>query len=339
METLLSDPSTRLVTIVGPGGMGKTRLAIAAAERILESGDGVPFRPNDGIFFVDLAPLNEAQLIPFAVAEALEIELIGAGGGPGAQLVDFLSDKTMLFILDNVEHLLDGTRLLADIGRASPNIQLLVTSRERLGLRGEQIYTLPGLDFTDWATLEEATGYSAVQLFTGAARRMSADFMMTDDDLPHLTRLCQLVGGMPLALELAAGWVELLPILNIAHEIERGLGLLETDLQDVPDRQRSIQTVFESTWIKAVGPNAWTSAPYPRINPLSPRMKRHTASPPLWQISPRDNTPRWHESRQKAPCDDASSTWVSPLAPTCRWREVRPSGIHWRSWSKAPTSP
>jgi len=245
LETLINEPNTRLITILGPGGMGKTRLALAVAERVLKT-----IQIPDGVFFVDMAPLNEARQIPLAIAERLEIELTGAGDDPGTQLVDFLSDKTMLLILDNIEHLLDGTRLLAEIGRAAPNIQLLVTSRQRLGLRGEQIYTLQGLDSTDWVTLEEATGYSAVQLFAGAARRMSADFKLTDDDLPHLTRLCQLVSGMPLALELAAGWVELLPISKIAHEIERGLGLLETDLQDVPDRQRSIQTVFETTWEK-----------------------------------------------------------------------------------------
>jgi len=254
LDKLLADPAIRLVTIVGPGGMGKTRLALACAERQLASMDGDPGNMAshpyaDGIFFVDLAPLNEPAQIALAVVEALQIKIGGGDTGtPQEQLLAYLADKGMLFVLDNFEHLIAGADLVAEILRAAPGVQIIVTSRERLRLHGEHLFQIPGLEFPDWIAPEDAAEYTAAQLFLDASRRAQPDFELADDDLPHLTRICQLVGGMPLALELAAGWVELLPLAEIAAEIERGLGLLETDLQDVPDRHRSIQAVFEATW-------------------------------------------------------------------------------------------
>jgi predicted ATPase len=160
----------------------------------------------------------------------------------------------MFFILDNFEHLLAGADLVSEIITAAPGIRILVTSRERLHLLQEQLYPILGLEFPDWDTaekwkaVEQLTQYTAVQLFLGAARRVRPDFQLTADDLACLTRICHLVGGMPLALELAAGWVDLLPLSEIADEIERSLSFLEMDLRDVPDRQRSIQAVFAKTW-------------------------------------------------------------------------------------------
>jgi predicted ATPase/DNA-binding SARP family transcriptional activator len=235
---LIANPPTSLTTIVGPGGMGKTRLALATAERILK---GIQF--PDGVFFVDLAPLNEAPQIPEAVAKALEIQF-----GGEEQLLEFLRDKAMFFILDNFEHVLAGAQWVNTILTTAPGVQVLVTSRERLGLRGEQLFQIPGLDFPDWITPENASDYNAARLFLGAAQRLRSDFVLTEVDLPSLTHICQLVGGMPLALELAAGWVELLSLAEIAAEIEQGLDFLETELQDVPERQRSMQTVFSTTW-------------------------------------------------------------------------------------------
>jgi len=244
LDKLISDPKTRLVTIVGPGGMGKTRLALATAERIFDSA-----KFPDGIFFVDLTPLNEARQIPLAVAEVLQIQLSGGGeAGADQQLLNFLSDKAMLFILDNFEHVLEGAQLVNAMLATTLSIRVLITSRERLGLRGEQLFQISGLDFTDWINPEDAVRYSAAQLFLGAARRLRSDFTLTEEDLSYLTRICQLVDGMPLALELAAGWVEMLSISEIADEIERGLAFLKTELQDIPDRQRSMQAVFESAW-------------------------------------------------------------------------------------------
>lgn len=246
----MADSMVRLITILGPGGMGKTRLALAMAEQVLATGQFA-----DGVFFVDLAPLSEPQQIGPAIVEALGIQLGGAEAGSSRQqLLDYLADKKMVFILDNFEHLLAGANLAAEIITAAPEVRLLVTSRERLHLLQEQLFPIPGLEFPDLETAghlekeEFANQYTAVQLFLGAARRVRPDFQLAAKDLSCLTRICNLVDGMPLALELAAGWVELLPLSEIADEIERSLGFLETDLRDVPDRQRSIRVVFEATW-------------------------------------------------------------------------------------------
>ena len=242
LNKLITGSKNRLITIIGPGGMGKTRLGLAAAEKLLGTGQF-----SNGVFFVDLAPLNEARQIPLAIAETLEIQL-GGEGGAEKQLLEFLRDKAMFFILDNFEHLLNGANLVSEILVVAPDVQVLVTSRQRLGLRGEQLFQIPGLEFPNWVTPENAAEYSAAQFFLTAVRRLQPDFSLTNDDLPHLTRLCQLVGGMPLALELAAGWIEILSVPEIATEVERSLDFLETDLQDVPDRQRSMQAVFSYTW-------------------------------------------------------------------------------------------
>ncbi len=243
LDALLADPETRLVTILGPGGMGKSRLALAAAERALDGGQF-----SDGVRFIDLAPLNEAEQLPLAIAEALDVQLSGEGGGPKQQLLDFLSDKTILFILDNCEHLLQTAPWVSEILAAAPGVQALATSRERLHLRAEQLYPILGLDVPDREAPEQAGQHAAARLFLQAARRLRPDFKPGEGDLEHLAQICCLLDGMPLALELAAGWVELLSLAEIAAELGRGLEILETGFQDAPDRQRSMQAVFESTW-------------------------------------------------------------------------------------------
>jgi DNA-binding SARP family transcriptional activator/predicted ATPase len=260
LDKMFTDQEVQLVTIVGPGGMGKTRLAIACAEGQLRSvtdskGGSQPLPSihphSDGVFFVDLAPLSDADHIVLAVSEALDIQFDGSGGETGTsrqQLLDYLEDKGVLLILDNFEHLLPGAELVSEMLQTAPGVQILVTSRERLGLRQEQLYLIPGLDFPDWETPDDAAKYPAVQLFLGAARRTRPDFGLVPDDLTHLTRICRKVGGMPLALELAAGWTELLPLVEIDAEIGRSLGFLETELQDVPDRHRSMRAIFDATW-------------------------------------------------------------------------------------------
>jgi predicted ATPase len=247
---ILSDPDTRLITIVGPGGMGKTRLSLATAEKALETSQF-----PDGIFFVDLVPLEEVGQIHLAVVEALQIQLSdGKVGTPQQQLLDFLGDKRMLFILDNFDHLLEGAQLVSEILQIAPGVKVLATSREHLHLRLERLFPIHGLEFPDWEAPEDAAEYTAAQLFLDSARRIQPDFELVEDDLAHLSRICRLVSGIPLALELAAGWVEMLPLVEIAAEIQRSLDFLETDMQDIPDRHRSMQAIFESTW-ERLGPS------------------------------------------------------------------------------------
>ena len=258
LDVLCSNPEERLITIVGPGGIGKTRLAVAYGERVVERMKNLTLQEIqrsqsfvDGVFFVDMTPLSGVNQIVLAIAKALNIRFHGGTGlskTPRQQLITYLSDKRMLFIMDNFEQLLVGVDLVVEILQGSPGIQILTTSRERLKLRQEQLYPVPALQYGKWETPEQAAEFTAVKIFMQAAHRIRTDFVLTGDDLADLERICDLVGGLPLALELAAGWVNLLPLYEIAAEIENSISFLATELRDVPDRHRSTRAVFETTW-------------------------------------------------------------------------------------------
>lgn len=170
-----------------------------------------------------------------------------------AQLLDYLRGKRMLLIIDNFEHLLHKVGLLAKIVHTAPNVHLLVTSRQKLGLQSERLYALEGLrypepDQTDISAQQLLADYSAAALFAASARRTKSDFQLHDEEVPSLVRLCHLVEGLPLALELAAGWTNVLSVNDITVEIEQGLPFMEGDLHDLPERHRSMEAVFNVTW-------------------------------------------------------------------------------------------
>lgn len=235
---LLEDPACRLITLVGPGGAGKTRLAIKAAE----AGIGA-FR--DGVHFVALAGIESPALLPVSIADALGLALPGQSS-PAEQTIARLRDREMLIVLDNVEHLLSGATFLAELLDRAPDIQVIATSRERLSLRGEWVVQVEGLALPGPnAPLEES---SAVRLFTQAARRARSGFDPGPEDLEAITRICRLTGGLPLAIELAAAWLPVLSCAEIAAEVERSLDFLEATTRDIPERQRSIRGVFDHSW-------------------------------------------------------------------------------------------
>jgi DNA-binding SARP family transcriptional activator len=231
----LHESTCRLLTIVGPGGIGKTRLAIACAGEQLEA-----FR--DGVCFVSFASVASADLMVYTLADALELKLSGQRP-PQDQVLHYLKDKTMLLVLDNLEHLLTGIDLISDILATSSKIKVLATSRERLGLQSEHLFDLYGLTLPD-----ERTQHSdALQLFTERAKHNRLDFAV-DTNLQDVTKICQLVGGMPLAIELAASWSRLLSPSEIVQELEQNLDILANSIKDLPERHHNMRSVFEVSW-------------------------------------------------------------------------------------------
>ncbi len=237
---LLADPACRLLTITGPGGMGKTRLAIEAA-----ASSAAAFA--QGVAFVPLAALATAEQVVPAIADALGFTFYGPADFAG-QLLGYLQDRSLLLLLDNMEHLIDDNgatwELLAAIGRQAPKVKLLVTSRERLNLQGEWVFELRGLAPPGEGDAGFADS-SAVALFLQTARRSQSGFALVDQDRACVAHICRLVEGMPLAIELAAAWVRVLPCAEIAAEIERTLDFLAASARDIPARHRSLRAVFD----------------------------------------------------------------------------------------------
>ncbi len=241
---LLKKPSCRLISLVGPGGIGKTRLAIRAAA------DAPQFR--DGVYFVPLASIAVVELLAPALADALNFSFNGSENFT-AQLFAHLKNKNTLLLLDNFEHLLDGADLVAGILRAAPGVKIMITTRQRLNISEEWLFEVGGLSIPPQTPA--ATGgavrvedYSAVRLFVQSARRVRLDFALSEKDLDSISQLCRLVDGMPLALELAAAWTRTLSCEKITREVMHNLNLLATNQRDIPERHRSIRAVLENSW-------------------------------------------------------------------------------------------
>ncbi len=260
----LSDPLCRLLTITGPGGIGKTRLAIQASHHVVtEALSDIGCR--DGLYFVRLSAIESASQLTSAIAEGLSLSFY-ADTPPQEQLFHYLHGREMLLVLDNFEHLLPSEadqqhvanaaharQFITDLLASAPQLKLIVTSREALNLPQEWIYPLEGLRTPPLAAAAEEDGYlsgasySAIQLFSQHARRVRPDFSLREE-WACVVRICHLVEGMPLALELAASWARILPCSEIAGEIERNLDFLATSQHGVAARHRSMRAVFEPSW-------------------------------------------------------------------------------------------
>jgi predicted ATPase/DNA-binding SARP family transcriptional activator len=230
----------RLLTLVGPGGIGKTRLALQAAQEQLASF-------SDGVYFVPLAPLSSAEFLIPTIANALAFVFHGPQD-PKTQLLAYLREKDMLLVLDNFEHLLDGADVLIDILRGAAAVTLLMTSREPLNLRVEWLLDIQGLAFPHSRAVMNIETYSAVRLFIRLASQVRASLTLSNETLTSIARICQLVEGMPLAIELAASWIRVRSGAELVQAIERGLDDLATPMRDVPERHRSIRAVFDYSW-------------------------------------------------------------------------------------------
>lgn len=235
---VFADARHRLLTLLGPGGVGKSRLAVEAAYQQLRLD-----RFKDGVTLAELDPVASPELIPGAVAEALRLELRGADDSM-TQVLKHVGDDARLLILDNFEHLIAGADIINDLLDACPHLSVLVTSRERLNLADEWVLELSGLGVND----TKASGSDALQLFVARAKRARLGFSLTHEELPHAQAICDLVGGFPLGIELAAVWIKLLSPADIAAEIKQSLSFLETPMRDVSERQRSINAAFDYSW-------------------------------------------------------------------------------------------
>lgn len=235
----INDPDCRLLTLVGFGGSGKSRLAVELANQTQNVF-------ADGVYFVALQSVTSGDNLPSAIADAMQHVMRGHQE-PANQLINYLRHKNCLLILDNFEHLISSVDYISDILASARAVKVVVTSREVLNLREEWLFPVTGMHIPEANNQHQLETYDAISLFIDHAKRIRPDFSLSADHA-SVIRICQLVEGLPLAIELATSWLKYMSCEQIAEDIVHSIDFLKTNLRNMPDRHQSMRAVVDQSW-------------------------------------------------------------------------------------------
>ncbi len=237
---LLLNPKCRLITLVGPGGVGKTRLGIQVISQLHPT-------PPDGIYYIPLVAHQDPTTVYQPIADALNLSFNNLSD-QATQLIDHLRARHMLLLLDNFEHLISGKSFLLELLEGAPGLEIILTSRQRLNLPCETPIDVHGLSIPVDPQDPDFEQYSGIKLFIQNARRVSPGFVLQAEDKPHVIQIIRQVGGLPLGIELSSAWIRAFTCQEIARSIAKNMDFVQSNSPDIPTRHRSLRAAFDHTW-------------------------------------------------------------------------------------------